>query len=134
MANVNAVTLIGHVGDTPDFRKLDGDISVAVLSLATNAEWKTKDGERKSRTSWHRVVFYRGLADVVAEHVKKGAALYVTGSISYREYEADGEKRYITEIIADGFQFLDKKEAAPAAPAPKGKKDKGIDPEDIPFD
>lgn len=136
MASLNKVQLIGYTGDAPDVRKMTNGESVAAFNLATNEEWKDKAGEKQSRTDWHRVVMYRGLADIAAEHFKKGSHLFIEGRLRNRSYEdKDGVKRYVTEIIADSFQFLDKKDpnaekitktAPPAGPA--------IDPADHPFD
>lgn len=144
MASRNKVELLGYVGDTPDARFMPDGTAVTVISLATNQRWKNKAGEQKERTDWHRVIFYRGLAETVAKYVKKGAQLLVDGRIQYRDYEKDGETHYITEIIANEFQFLDKKqeeqesvEKSATTKKPRAKAaqaaEKAIDPDDIPF-
>ena len=140
MATRNKVELIGNVGDTPKYREIEtGDkaIPVVVFLLATNESWKGKDGEKKTKTTWHRIVAYRSIAETINKYVKKGALLFIDGRIQYREYEKDEQTHYITEIVVTEFQFLDKKkddENQPEQP-PKGMTaaPAAIDPEDIPF-
>ena len=113
MASLNKVQLIGYTGDEPEVRYMPNGDGVAVFSLATNEHWKTKEGEEKERTDWHRVVMYRGLAEIAKEHFKKGTHLYIEGKLHNRSWEdKEGIKRYTTEIIADEFKFLDKKDPA----------------------
>lgn len=100
--SLNQAILIGHVGKDPDVRTLDGGIKVATFSLATSTGgYKKQDGtDVPEKTQWHNIVCWRGLADVCEKFVRKGDRLTVLGTIGYREYEKDGQKRYATDIIA----------------------------------
>lgn len=100
--SVNQVTLIGNIGKDPETRTLENGVKVSTFSLATSTGgYKKSDGtEVPEKTQWHNIVCWRGLADIVEKYVKKGDKLTVFGSISYREYEKDGVKRYATDILA----------------------------------
>jgi len=117
---VNKVILIGNVGKDPDVRYLEGNVPVAHFPLATSETYRNRDGEKVTQTEWHNIVVWRGLAKVVEDYVKKGQALYIEGKIRSRSYEdKTGNKRYITEIVADNLQMLgrrgDSESTAPAA-------------------
>lgn len=105
---VNKVILVGNCGGDPEIKYLPSGGAVANVTLATSQEWKDKNtGEQKSQVEWHRVVFFNRLAEVVGEYVKKGAKLYIEGSLRTRSWEQDGVKRYATEIVAGEMQMLD---------------------------
>ena len=100
--SLNQVILIGNVGKDPDVRTLDGGIKVATFSLATSTGgYKKQDGtDVPERTQWHNIVCWRSLADLCEKFVRKGDRLTILGTIGYREYEKDGQKRYTTDIVA----------------------------------
>lgn len=110
---VNKVILVGNVGVTPELRQTTDGTSVVTLSLATSESWKDKQtGQKQERTEWHRVVFFRQLADIVSQYVRKGAKLYVEGSIRTRKWvDQQGVERYSTEIMASDMQMLDSRES-----------------------
>lgn len=105
--------LIGNVGkDAPQVKEFDWG-KIATFSLATTERgYKTKDGKQiPDTTDWHNIVVKGGLASVVENYVKSGSKLFVEGKLHYRSYEAkDNSKRYVTEIIVDNLELLDKKE------------------------
>lgn len=105
---LNKVTLIGNLGADPEIRYMPNGDAVANISLATTMRWKDRQtGERKESTEWHRVVFFRRLAEVVGEYLKKGSQVYVEGRLQTRKWQGqDGQDRYTTEIIADEMQML----------------------------
>lgn len=104
---LNRVQLIGNVGKDPEMRVFANGESVVNLSVATQRSWKDKNtGEWVNKTDWHRVVAYRKLAELVGQYVIKGSPVYVEGSLQTREYEANGKKNYITEVIADDIHFM----------------------------
>ncbi len=108
--SVNKVILVGNVGKDPETRYLDESIAITKFPMATSETYKNKNGERVSNTEWHNVVLWRGLAQVAEKYVKKGTQIYIEGRIKTRSYEdADGNKKYITEIVGDQMQFLGKK-------------------------
>lgn len=106
---VNKVILIGNLGAKPEVRYFSNGDAWANVSVATSETWKDKNtGQPQERTEWHRVVFTRRLAEIVGEYLDKGSKIYVEGSIRYRQYEKDGVKQYITEIVANEMQMLDR--------------------------
>ena len=105
---VNKVILVGNCGGDPESRYLPSGGAVTNLTLATSETWKDKDtGAQQEKTEWHRVVFFNRLAEIVNEYVKKGAKLYIEGSLRTRSWDQDGIKRYATEIVASEMQMLD---------------------------
>jgi len=112
MAGVNKVILIGNLGKDPDVRHLEGNTTVASFPLATSESYKDKNGTKVEQTEWHNIVVWRGLADVAEKYLKKGATIYVEGKLRTRSWTSkEGEKRYTTEVIADTFTMLGKKES-----------------------
>jgi single-strand DNA-binding protein len=112
MRGLNKITLIGNLGKDPELRKLEGDVSVAKLTLATTESYKDENGQTKTHTEWHNIVLWRGLADMAEKYLKKGSALYLEGKIRTRTYEdKNGEKRSVTEVIGENLILLDKKES-----------------------
>ena len=110
MKGINKVTLIGNVGNEPELKTLQDEISVAKINVATTESYRLKNGEVSSKTEWHTVIAWRGLATFVNQYIHKGSHLYVEGKIRYRQYEdKDGQKKYVTEIVADQILLLDKK-------------------------
>ena len=108
MASVNKVILVGHVGKDPDIRATSSGDTVASFSLATNTGY----GENKT-TDWHTVSVFGKSADFVRNYVKKGAQVYVEGSIRNRSYvDKSGNKKYVTEIKAFTVQALGQKETS----------------------
>lgn len=108
MASVNKVILVGNLGADPETRYLPNGDAVANVRLATTETWKDKTtGDKKEATEWHRVVFYRKLAEIVAQYLKKGAPVYLEGRIRTRKWQdKDGQERYTTEIEATEMQML----------------------------
>ncbi len=100
MASVNKVILVGNLGADPDVRYMPNGDQVTTVRLATTESWKDKNsGEKREITEWHRVVFYRKLAEIVGQYTKKGSQLYVEGRIRTRKWQdKDGQDRYTTEI------------------------------------
>ena len=108
MASVNRVTLIGNLGADPETRFMPNGDAVANVRLATTESWKDKQtGEKRELTEWHRVVFYRKLAEIVGQYLKKGSAVYIEGRIRTRKWQdKEGQERYTTEIEATEMQML----------------------------
>lgn len=108
MASVNKVILVGNLGADPETRYMPNGDAVANVRLATTESWKDKaSGEKREITEWHRVVFYRKLAEIVGQYLKKGSAVYVEGRIRTRKWQdKEGQERYTTEIEASEMQML----------------------------
>lgn len=111
MAGVNKVILVGNLGKDPEVRYLEGGTAVANFSLATSETYKDKSGQRVEQTEWHNVVVWRKLAEIAEKFLKKGMTIYLEGKLRSRSWDdKDGQKRYTTEIVADTFTILSKKE------------------------
>lgn len=144
MSGINKVILVGRVGKDPETRYLTNGEAVTNLSIATSEKWKDKAGEQQEKTEWHNLVFYRRLAEVVGEYVKKGALIYIEGKLSTRKWQdkETGKDRYSTEVIVDKLEMLGGKSgsestehSAPAqraAPAAQNNND-NFDDDQIPF-
>jgi len=144
MASLNKVQLIGNLGADPETRYMTNGDAVANVRLATTESWKDKSsGERREVTEWHRVVFYRKLAEIVGQYLKKGSSVYIEGRIRTRKWQdKEGQERYTTEIEATEMQMLGGKNTGEASsqgddPArdTKGKQKPSFDDmdDDIPF-
>lgn len=110
---VNKVILIGNLGRDPEVRYMPNGQAVTNVTIATSESWKDKtSGEQQERTEWHRVVFFRRLAEIAGEYLKKGSKVYIEGKLQTRKWQdKDGQDRYTTEIVANEMQMLDSKGA-----------------------
>ena len=143
---INKVILVGTVGKDPEMKYMPSGDAIANISVATNESWKDKNtGEKKEVTEWHRVVFFRQLADIVGKYLRKGQQVYIEGSLKTRSWEKDGQKHYATEIVASDMQMLGSKgdgerteqsasapKPAPPKPAPAPQSFEDFD-DDLPF-
>jgi single-strand DNA-binding protein len=140
MKGVNKVILIGNLGADPETRYSSSGSALCTIKVATSEQWKDKQtGEKQERTEWHRVKFFGKLAEIAGEYLKKGATVYIEGSIRTDKYtDKQRVERYATDIIANEMQMLGgKREAAPqpqrqarqTTPEPAG----GFTDDDIPF-
>ena len=103
-SGINKVILVGNLGQDPDVKYTAGGAAVTTLSLATSESWKDKDtGMDQEKTERHRVVLWRRLAEIAGEYLKKGSKIYVEGQLQTRKWEQDGQTRYTTEIVLQGF-------------------------------
>lgn len=110
MRGLNKVTLIGNLGNDPEFQKLEGEVGVAKFSLATTESFKDKNGQSHSTTEWHTIVLWRSLAELAHKYLQKGSLIYLEGKLKTRHYEdREGNRRYVTEVIAEQLIMLDKK-------------------------
>ena len=109
MRGLNKVTLIGNLGKDPEIQTLEGEMRVAKFSLATSETYKDKAGQTQTDTDWHNIVAWRGLADLASRYLYKGSMIYLEGKLKTRSYtDKDGDKKYVTEVIAESFIMLDK--------------------------
>lgn len=158
MASVNKVILVGNLGRDPETRYMPSGEAVCNFSLATSETWKDKaTGERKEATEWHRVVLFGRLAEIAAQYLRKGSAVYIEGSLRTRKWtDQSGQERYTTEIRADVMKMLGSRggsgagldaplgegdsspataprQGAQSASAAKKNFDNGFEEDDIPF-
>lgn len=112
MASVNKVIIVGNLGRDPETRYLPSGEAVTTISVATKDTWKDKStGEKKESTEWRRNSFFGRLAEIAGEYLKKGAQVYVEGSLHTRKWQdKEGKDRHTTEIRADSMQMLGSRE------------------------
>jgi single-strand DNA-binding protein len=122
--SLNKVMLIGNLGKDPEVRYTSGGIPVATFSMATSDSWKDQEGNLQEKTEWHNIVAWRKLAEICGEWLKKGKKVYIEGRIQTRSYDDKntGQKRYITEIVADQMIMLD---SAGGARGERGERGEG---------
>ena len=146
---VNKVILIGNLGQDPDIKYTASGAAVANVSVATSESWNDKQsGEKVEKTEWHRVVFFKRLAEIVGEYLTKGSKVYIEGKLQTRKWQdKEGQDRWTTEIVGNDMQMLggdgagaNKKPAnqAKEKPSDQGFRDKpqgenDFADDDIPF-
>ena len=109
MAGVNKVILIGNIGRDPEVRYTPSGTAVANFSIATTENWTNKNGEKESRTEWHRIVAWGRLGEICGEYLSKGRQVCIEGRIQTSSWEKDDITRYNTEIIASTMKMLSSK-------------------------
>jgi len=130
MASVNKVILVGRLGKDPEVRYLPDGGAVCNITLATSETWKDKtSGEKQEKTEWHRVTFYRKLAEIAGEYLKKGREIYVEGRLETRKWtDKEGKDRYTTEIIANEMQMLGSRPSGGSEAMESGPKAAAAEP------
>ncbi len=145
MTSLNKVTLIGHLGADPDTRYMPSGKAITNVRLATSESWKDKQtGDRQERTEWHSVVLFDRLGEIAAEHLRKGALVYIEGSLRTRKWQdKEGKDRYTTEIVARELKMLGRGERStpatsrntkPARPAAQSAAPPAAQTDGVPFD
>ena len=105
----NTVQLIGHVGQDPEIKNLDGGKKVANITLATNEVYYKENGDKVEQTEWHRLAAWGKTADIIEKYVTKGIQIGIEGKLTHRSYDdKNGEKRYITEVVVNEVLLLGK--------------------------
>jgi len=142
---LNKAIIIGNLTRDPELKTIPSGTAVTTFSLATNRVWKDKDGNKQEGVDYHNIVVFGKQAENVAQYLKKGSSALVEGRLTTRSWEAEGVKKYRTEIIADKVQFGPRRDASSAPTkmqSQNGKKEEidtieypeeDINPEDIPF-
>ena len=106
----NKVQLIGHVGNDPEIKNLEGDRKVANLTLATNESYRNDKGEKIEETQWHRRTAWGKTAEIIEKYVNKGKEIAIEGKLVHRSYEdKNGEKKYITDVVVNELLLLGNK-------------------------
>lgn len=136
---MNKVIEIGNLTRDPEYSTTPNGTAVCKMSIAVNRNFTNANGERE--TDYFNVVAWRTLADNCAKYLEKGKKIAVVGSLQTRSYESNGERKYVTEIMADEIEFLTstdngaKKPQEPSAP-PKRRSIADMQPvdnDDLPF-
>lgn len=103
----NKVQLIGHVGQEPEVKNLEGGKKLANITLATNESYTNNKGEKVEQTEWHRITAWGKTAEIIEKYVTKGKEIAIEGKLTHRSYDdKDGNKRYITEVVAQELLML----------------------------
>ena len=156
---LNKVFIIGNLTRDPELKALPSGIKVCSFGMATNRNFKDKDGNRQEAVEFHNIVVFGRVAELAAQYLKKGSQAYVEGRLQTRSWEQNNEKKYRTEVVAETVQFGNRpgagtggasaSGAGATAGAGKGGKDAAtpviesgekieypseeINPDDIPF-
>ena len=141
MKGVNKVIIIGNLGTDPQSRQLNDGKTVTNLSVATSETWNDKDGQKQTRTEWHRVSIFGKGAEIAANLLKSGSKVYIEGKLQTRSWkDQNGEKQFSTEIIiseySGSFQILDKLANSSLnneQPVISSEADSNDDIDDLPF-
>ncbi len=124
--SLNKVMLIGNLGRDAEQRFTSNNLSVASFSMATTRSYKRNE-EWTNETTWHNIVAF-GLSDFYLERLKKGAKFYIEGRISTRSYDdKDGNKKYVTEVVAEKLIPLDGRQGDTASEAQSSYNSAPID-------
>ena len=144
--SVNKVILVGNLGRDAETRFTPSGTARTTFSIATSRRWKDQQtGEWKEETDWHNIVLWR--QENLANYLTKGKQVYVEGRLQSRSYDdRDGNKKYITEVVAEDVVLLGGRGEGPAEPsgepAPSRPQretssgdsfDSGITEDDVPF-
>ncbi len=108
--NLNKAMIIGNITRDPDVRQTANGATVASFSVATNFYWNDASGQRQERVEFHNIVAWRKLAEICGQYLHKGSKVYIEGRLQTRDWidKNTGQKRYITEIVAENMIMLDK--------------------------
>jgi single-strand DNA-binding protein len=130
--SLNKVLLIGRLGQDPKLSYTASGTPVANFTMATDESYTDREGKKVEQTEWHRIVVWSKQAELCANYLSKGRLVMVEGKLQTRNYEKEGQKHYITEIVAQRVQFLDsKQEGTAAAPRAAKGESQGDDQEDM---
>lgn len=130
---MNKAMIIGNLGNGPELRYTQNQTPVATFSVASTERWKDSDGNKQEHTEWHRVVVWKGLAEVCNEHLSKGSKVFIEGKLRTRKWEdQDGNIRYSTEIIARDLEMLGGRQEGSVS-VPDDGMDAPLPENDIPF-
>jgi len=131
---LNRVILIGRLTRDPELKYIPSGTPVASFTLAVDRPFLNKDGERE--TDFIPIVVWRKQAENCANYLGKGSLVAVDGRMQVRSYEQDGQRRYVTEVVADSVRFLDRRGDPSARTVDSGFEQYGTDAgpdDDIPF-
>jgi len=105
----NKVQLIGNLGNDPEIINLESGKTLAKFTIATNESYKTAEGEKVTDTQWHNIVAWGKTAEIIEKYVSKGKEVAIEGKLTSRSYETkEGEKRYVTEVVANEILMFGK--------------------------
>ncbi|MBI0129999.1 single-stranded DNA-binding protein [Snodgrassella sp. W8124] len=104
--SVNKVILIGRLGRDPETRYMPNGDAITNFSLATDEQWRDRNGERQTRTEWHNVSLYGKPGEIANQYLRKGSQVFVEGKIQSRKYtDKDGIERMAYNIIGNEMKM-----------------------------
>jgi len=144
---LNKATIIGNLTRDPELKSIASGVQVVNLGVATNRVWKDKEGNKQESVEYHNIVAFGRQAENIAQYLKKGSSILVEGRLQTKSWEADGVKKYRTEIVAEKVQFGPRRDGGPVSSNNSSKTNseaegvsneieyptEEINPEDIPF-
>ncbi len=132
MASVNKVILIGNLGRDPESRFMQDGTQVCNISLAMSEKWTDKSGSKQEKTEWVNVVFYKKLAEIVTEYLRKGSQVYVEGRLETRKWtDKNGIERYTTQVISSEMRMLGGKKDSQESNDSGGSKSSAVGFDDM---
>jgi len=135
MASLNRVLLIGNLTRPPELRYTPSGTAVADLRLAVNRNYTTQGGEKRDEVCFLTIVVWGKQAESCGEYLDKGSPIFVEGRLQTRDWEGkDGQKRSVTEVVAERVQFMGRTKGSPApATAAAPFADEAPADDDVPF-
>jgi single-strand DNA-binding protein len=135
MKSVNKVTLLGNTTNDPELKYISQGTAICNFSIATNREWKDASGQKKDEATFHRIVAWGKLGEIISQYVKKGDKIYIEGRISNRSWDdQNGQKHYMTEIVATDMVLLSNRRDVLANNMPPEPEIHADDDDEIDFD
>lgn len=135
--SINKVIIVGRLGRDPELKYTPSGMAVCTFSVATSERWKDKDGKDQERTEWHRIVVWSKLAELCNQYLSQGKQVFIEGQLQTRSWDdKEGQKRYVTEIIAKSVQFLGDRPESGEAKSYRDQysdSEKTFNADDIPF-
>lgn len=135
-SSVNKVILVGNLTKDPEIKTFDTGSKACRFSVATNRQWKDKNGDKKEEVEFTNVTTWGKLAEICAEYLVKGKKVYIEGRLQTRTYDKDGQKHYATEVVAENMVMLSKGEGGSGGGS-RRREDEApndeINVDDIPF-
>lgn len=131
MASFNKVILIGNLTADPELKQTQNGISVTSFSIAVSRRFSSKNADNAQQADFISVVAWRNTAEFITKYFQKGKSILIVGSLQTRNWtDQNGQKRYVTEVVAEEAQFVEKKgegaTGAGATPAPYGASPKDV--------
>ena len=130
MASFNKVILIGNLTADPELKQTQNGISVTSFSIAVSRRFSSKNADNAQQADFINVVAWRNTAEFITKYFQKGKSILIVGSLQTRNWtDQNGQKRYVTEVVAEEAQFVEKKgegAVAGATPAPYGASPKDV--------
>src|SRR5918997_670256 len=130
--DLNKVQFTGRLGKDPETRYTPQGSAITKLAVASNRRWRTAEGEDREDTEWFNVVAWNKLGEICAQYLQKGSRVYIEGRLQTRSWDDQqtGQKRYMTEVIANDMIMLDaRRERVADAPAGDAGAVGGTEPE-----